>query len=166
MNGSAAIPVDREQAVASANVLLLETHRSTLLAAARAMVLIESEAQDLVQTTFELALRHSAALRDPAALRSWLLVVEGREALRVLRRLRRFVSLEAVVVDVAAPDRRSEDVDVRAALAKLPLRVRTAVVLHHMAGLSVAETAMALGTSPNTVKTQLRDGLTRLRREL
>lgn len=57
-------------------------------------------------------------------------------------------------------------VAVRHALRRLPPRTRTAVVLHHMAGLSVSETAAAPKVSENTVKSQLRLGLARLREEL
>lgn len=49
------------------------------------------------------------------------------------------------------------------ALAELPERMRAAVALHHVAGLSVRETAQAMGTSENTVKSHLRDGMRRLR---
>jgi RNA polymerase sigma-70 factor (ECF subfamily) len=134
-----------------------------LLAAARALTLHEAEARDLVQATFELALRHRAQLREPAAVRGWLLRIQAREALRLRRRLRRFVRF-ASVAEVAVADRGpAESLAIREALRLLPARTRAAVVLHHMAGLSVAEVAEAMGTSPNTVKTQLRLGLARLR---
>jgi RNA polymerase sigma-70 factor (ECF subfamily) len=57
-------------------------------------------------------------------------------------------------------------VAVREALGRLSPRVRAVVVLHHLIGLPVDEVANALGTSPNTVKSQLQTGLARLRREL
>ena len=41
--------------------------------------------------------------------------------------------------------------------------MRTAVVIHHMVGLSVAETASAMGISENSVKSELKVGLERLR---
>jgi len=44
--------------------------------------------------------------------------------------------------------------------------MRAAIALHHLSGLSVAETARALGVSENTVKSQLKTGLGRLREEL
>jgi RNA polymerase sigma factor (sigma-70 family) len=52
------------------------------------------------------------------------------------------------------------------ALATLPIRVRAAVALHHLAGMSVRQTADALGVSENTVKSELKVGLARLRKEL
>ena len=145
----------------------LQAHGPLLLAAARAITLNEAEAQDLVQTTFEIALRHADDLRDPGALRAWLLRIQAREAFRLVRRLRRFVPVGGGVVEVAVPAPDATDaVAVRRALGSLPRHMRAAVVLHHLAGLSVAETASALSVSENTVKSQLKTGLARLREAL
>jgi RNA polymerase sigma-70 factor, ECF subfamily len=48
-----------------------------------------------------------------------------------------------------------ERVDLAAALAQLPLRQRTAVVLFYLEGLSVAETAVAMEVTQGSVKTHL-----------
>ena len=145
----------------------LQAHGPLLLAAARAITLNEAEAQDLVQTTFEIALKHADDLRDPGALRAWLLRIQAREAFRLVRQLRRFVPVGSGVVEVAVPAPDATDaLAVRRALGDLPRRMRAAVVLHHMAGLSVAETATALGVSENTVKSQLKTGLAQLRKAL
>lgn len=142
----------------------LLAHGPVLLAAARSMTLDDAEAHDLVQTTLEIALRRGHQLRDPAALRPWLLTIQAREAFRLTRRLKRLVRLDRTVHELAAPSGSETDrIAVRRALATLPTRTRAAVVLHHMTGLSVAETAAALGTSENTVKSQLRVGLAKLR---
>jgi RNA polymerase sigma-70 factor (ECF subfamily) len=138
-----------------------------LLAAARALTLQEAEARDLVQATFELALQHAGQLREPRAMRAWLLRIQAREAFRLRRRLRRFVRFEPEVAELRMTEPgAADDFAVRDALRRLPARTRAAVVLHHMAGLSVAEVADAMGTSQNTVKTQLRTGLARLREVL
>jgi RNA polymerase sigma factor (sigma-70 family) len=145
----------------------LQREAPILLAAARAITLDDREAEDLVQTTFELALRNVRHLREPAALRAWLLTIQAREAFRVSRRLRRTIRLAPAVADATvAPAAGSDDLAVRAALKTLPPRMRAAVVLHHMAGLKVTEVAAALGTSDNTVKSQLKVGLARLREVL
>ncbi len=52
------------------------------------------------------------------------------------------------------------------ALLVLPPATRAAVVLRHVDGLSVAETAAALGRPEGTVKAQVHRGLARLRRDL
>ena len=138
----------------------LYAHGPVLLAAARVITLDNTEAEDLVQTTFEIAIRNIEALRDPRAMRAWLLRIQAREAVRIVRRLRRLVSLDGRVAEIAnqGPDA-AQRVDVRRALSRLPRRTRAAIALHHMAGLSVAATADALGVSENTVKRQLRTGL-------
>lgn len=143
-----------------------EREAPILLAAARAITLDDAEAQDLVQVTFELALRNVAALRDPRSLRPWLLTIQAREAFRVRRRLRRLVRIDVASAPVTVLGTSAESVAIREALGKLSARVRAAVVLHHMAGLSVAEVAAAMGTSENTVKSQLKIGLARLREDL
>lgn len=144
----------------------IEAHGPILLATARMMTRDDDEAQDLLQTTLEIALRRIDDLRDPGAVRAWLLSIETREALRVMRKLRRFVALTGHVEEIAVPGPDARDVALRVALGRLPVRMRAAIALHYLAGLRVDETAEALGTSPNTVKTQLREGLARLRREL
>lgn len=165
--GSDDVPATTAAARADPLVEALVREEPVLLAAARAMTLHEAEARDLVQATFELALRHRGQLREPAALRGWLLRIQAREALRLRRRLRRCVRFDRAVAEVAVADRGpAESLAIREALRVLPVRTRAAVVLHHMAGLSVAEVADAMGTSPNTVKTQLRLGLARLREVL
>jgi len=145
----------------------LQREAPVLLAAARAITLDDAEAEDLVQATFELALRHRVSLREPAALRGWLLTIQAREAFRLVRRLKRFVRFGPDVSEIAVQGSANADsAAVRDALRSLPPRVRAAVVLHHMAGLPVTEVAAALGVSPNTVKTQLKVGLARLREAL
>ena len=145
----------------------LYAHGPVLLAAARVITLDDDEAQDLVQATFETALRHLDELREPQALRAWLLRVQTREAFRVVRRLRRLVSLDGHVREVAtAGSDAAQRIDVRDGLARLPRRIRAAIALHYLAGLSVPETARAMGVSENTVKSQLKTGLGRLREEL
>jgi len=142
-------------------------HGPMLLAAARVITLDNEEARDLVQTTFEIALRRLDDLREPRAIRAWLLTIQAREAFRVVRRLRRLVSLDGRVGEMAShgPDL-AQSADVRRALSALPRRTRAAIALHYLAGMTAAETAFALGVSRNTVKSQLKTGLNRLREEL
>lgn len=151
----------------------LAEHAPMLLALARSLVRDDAEAQDVVQVTFEIALRRLVTLRDAASLRPWLCAILVREAYRAARRLRRLVRLNGRATETwAGPTAAPGDPAgrtgpaIRAALLTLPPRIRAAVVLHHLVGLSVAETATVAGVSENTVKTQLRIGLARLREEL
>jgi DNA-directed RNA polymerase specialized sigma24 family protein len=53
--------------------------------------------------------------------------------------------------------------ELAATLLQLPPAVRVAIVLRHVDGLSVAETAEALGRPEGTIKAQVSRGLERLR---
>ncbi len=145
-------------------VATLHVHGPLLLAAARAITRDEAEAEDLVQITFERALRAGPAIRDAGAIRAWLLTVQTREALRVVRRLRRTLRLDPEVheLPMGGPDA-SQSIELDEALGRLSRPIRAAVVLHHMVGLSVRETADALGVTENTAKGRLKTGLARLR---
>ena len=138
----------------------------TLLAAARYLMRSETDAEDLVQATLEIAVRRRQQLRDPSKLRAWLLAIEAREAFRIRRRLRSLISLEGRVLETPVGAPSDDDLAVRLAIAKLPTRMRVAVVLHHLVSLSVPDTAEAMGVSENTVKTLLRLGLAKLREVL
>jgi RNA polymerase sigma-70 factor, ECF subfamily len=142
----------------------LASHEPALLATARFLVHEEADARDLVQQTFETALRHLDDLRDEEKLGPWLTTMAVRAASRRRFSLARFMPWSAN--DSAEP--RSGGIDdsgiaLRAAVQALPDRVRIAVVLHHMLGFSVQETATAMGVSENTIKSELKTGLSRLR---
>ena len=145
----------------------LAEHGPVLLAAARLITMNDAEAQDVVQATFEIALRRGHTLRDRSALRAWLLAIGAREAVRRASLMRRFISWSPVVHDVAVVGPNRDDlIALRAGLGALPRRVRAAIVLHYLAGYSVRDTAIALGVSENTIKTQVKKGLASLREEL
>ena len=142
-------------------------HAPILLAAARLLLRNEAEARDVVQTTCEIGMRRLVTLRDPERLLPWLLTIQTHEAFRLRRRLRRWLPVGDVAeIMPAAESNDHQTLAVREALGTLPVRMRTAVVLHHMVGLSVSETAQAMGVSANTAKSHLKRGLELLREEL
>jgi RNA polymerase sigma factor (sigma-70 family) len=66
----------------------------------------------------------------------------------------------------AATARRESIEELAALLLELPAAVRAAVILRHVDGLSVAETAEALGRPEGTIKAQVARGLERMRLRL
>jgi RNA polymerase sigma-70 factor, ECF subfamily len=138
-----------------------------LLAVLRTVLARDADADDVFSATVEIAMRQYAQLRDPTRLRSWLLAIAIREAYRFRRRVQNLVRLDGLGEPEHIGHTSADDaLSARQALHTLPRRMRLAVTLHYMVGLSVVEVAETLGTSPNTVKTQLRLGLARLRKEL
>ena len=121
------------------------------------------EAQDCVQEAFARAWQRwstVAALDLPEAwvrTVAWRLAVSRfRRAGSGLRALRRHGP--APDVPALSPDR----VALVAALAALPAAQRRAVVLHHVAGLSVQEVADEAGVPVGTIKARLSRGRTAL----
>jgi RNA polymerase sigma-70 factor (ECF subfamily) len=125
-----------------------------------------ADAEDVLMDTLLTALDRGSSLRDPSAMRQWLLKIATNQALGRRRRFGRVQWLQlspdtpGPVVDT------TEHVALVQGLATLPIRSRAAVVLHYYADLPVAEVAAVMGTSQNTVKSQLRTGLARLREVL
>lgn len=123
-------------------------------------------AEDVVVDTLLTALDRGDTLRNPDALRPWLLRIAVNRALSVRRSSSRVVQLHVL------PDRpaRWADEDERLTLLgvvdRLAPRMRAAVVLRYYADLTVRDVAEVLGTSENTVKTQLREALEQMRRSL
>jgi RNA polymerase sigma-70 factor (ECF subfamily) len=125
-----------------------------------------SRAEDVLVDTLLAALDRGDTLRDDAALRRWLLRIATNKAIDTRRATSRVVQLHLV------PDREGrrtfEDdrIALLGAVEKLAPRMRAALVLHYYADLPVRDVAEALGTSENTVKTQLREALAHMRQSL
>lgn len=76
--------------------------REVVFAAAARIVRSPSDADDLVQTSFVRAWNARARLRDPSAIRAWLLRIVVNQAHTLCARRRRFV--DVAVDDVHADD--------------------------------------------------------------
>ncbi|HLK94629.1 MAG TPA: sigma-70 family RNA polymerase sigma factor [Nocardioidaceae bacterium] len=129
------------------------------------------QAEDVAQEVF-LSFGRSSVPAGEAG--GWLVVAAAHTALNLLRSGRRRASREEtaavagndVVSDVAdAVLTLEERTRVRVALARLPRRQATALVLRH-SGLSYAEVAAALGMSPGSVGTTVRRAESALRKEM
>ena len=129
------------------------------------------EAEDVAQEVF-LAFSRTAVPAGRAM--GWLSVAAAHTALNHLRSGRRRTAREGAVQAgerVAAPDVVDDVVTlderrrVRAALATLPRKQATALVLRH-SGLSYAEVAAALDLAPASVGTTVRRAEATLRKEL
>ena len=129
------------------------------------------QAEDVAQEVF-LSFSRSAVPSGEA--RGWLSVAAAHTALNLLRSGRRRAAREDVVAvasDAVVPDvadavvTLEERSRVREALARLPRKQSTALVLRH-SGLSYAEVAAALDLSPGSVGTTVRRAEAALRKEL
>jgi RNA polymerase sigma factor (sigma-70 family) len=120
-------------------------------------------AEDVVVDTLLTALERGHQLRDETALRPWLLRIAMNQALGARRSGARVVALHVMPETADAEADHAARLALLAAVDQLAPRTRAAIVLRYYADLSVRDVAVALGTSENTVKTQLREALAHLR---
>lgn len=129
----------------------------------------DAELDDLVHDVFVRALESLPKLRDPGALRPWLLgiVVHATRA-RIQRRVRqrwlRFFAPEDVPEPSATPDFGSKEAlrEVYAVLATLPVDERLAFVLVRVEGLSLEDATVACATSFATLRRRVARGEAKL----
>jgi RNA polymerase sigma-70 factor, ECF subfamily len=125
--------------------------RSLLLHTADADV-----ASDATAEAFAQLLRRGSAVRDP---RAWVWRAAFRIADGELARRHRTAHVDRHdSYEMPEPV-----VDLVRALGTLPLTQRTAVVLHHLGDLAVADIAAVMGTSRSAVAVHLHRGRRRLR---
>jgi RNA polymerase sigma-70 factor, ECF subfamily len=125
-----------------------------------------TDAEDAVQIALERAWQHSQSLREPDKLPAWLHRIVAREAIRLERRRHGLLSrwlASPREIPVGRPAEGDRNLDLQAALRDLSVEQRAALVLHHYAGYSVAETAHLLGVPLETARSRLRLARGRLR---
>lgn len=138
-------------------------------------------ADDCFQETFLAALRAYPRLRPDSDIRAWLLTIARHKTVDAFRAAGR----SAVPVDplVGLPERAAPGADpaevpglgevaglddprLRAALAELPERLRTAVLGRHAADLSYDDLAALLDTTVGAARRAVSDGIAVLRRSV
>jgi len=154
--------------------LLLDVYGRRLYNFARRMCRHDEDARDVVQETLLALVRSLQAYRGEGSLHAWLFHVAAN-ACRKMRRRGKFepeqeLSLEAFfpagqeqpweILDPASnPEDRLLRTELSAvleqAIAALPTKYRSVLLLRDVEHLSTEETARALGLTPQTVKTRL-----------
>lgn len=130
------------------------------------------EAVDLLQDVYVAAVKGIGSYRGAGSLESWLAGIALRKARdwkrRLLGRMKHTDTLEGdpkVEQGLPQPDP-EQGVRLRQALARLPERQRSAVLLHEWMGYSFREVGDALGVSEATARVHAFRGRESLRRML
>jgi RNA polymerase sigma-70 factor, ECF subfamily len=147
--------------------LLVERYATRIHAFLARVTGDRDDADDLLQDTWMRVARGARGFDGARLVRPWIYGIATNLA-RDLHR-RRGVRLRAVQRgDVGAPEAAPafqpvERIDMRERLARLPERLREALVLRYFDGLDEAEMAEALGIPRGTVKSRLHGALRALR---
>ena len=166
---------------------LVRRHERAVYSLARRMLQNEHDAEDVTQQTFLSALEHLEGFRGEASFSTWLLRIATHAALKVIRKRR---GLEITSLDAATEPQEEDRVAhpeyiadwsatpeklasrketmrlIEEALAELDEKHRLVFVLRDVEGLSVKETADALGLSEANVKVRLLRARLQLRERL
>ncbi|WP_234412262.1 SigE family RNA polymerase sigma factor [Nocardioides sediminis] len=148
--------------------------RPALLRAAVAITGDEHRAEDVLQAALLRVLPHWSEIRDAAAAEAYVRRAVLHQHISWCRRAaHRHETVRSEVPEPAGgglgdqawdqAQPRGRHSDLWRHVAALPPRQRSTVALRFYEGLSVAETATALGCSPGTVKSNTHHALARLR---
>lgn len=147
---------------------LVRRHGALVWSACRRLLPDATDAEDAFQSTFLVLVRRANRLTGRDAIGPWLYQVAVWTARNIRRRNARILSRRQPLADSAGPAPPSADVhmDLDAALAALPEKYRTPLVLCHLQGWSRREAAARLGCPEGTLSSLLARGLDRLRAKL
>jgi len=131
-----------------------------LLAKAMMVCRHRQDAEDAVQNSYLTAFRAWDRVRDQyQSPEAWLYTVLRNElCAQARKKAREYVEVEMVPMSrYPTPEQNAEAMAVLAALAGLPPKQRTAIVLHRLLGMPQAEIAEKLGVRRSTVAVNVRN---------
>ncbi len=152
---------------------LVNRYRKSALRLAQRFTKRQTEAEDLAQEAFLHVYTHAHQYNPEAApFKTWFFAILGNLCRNAGRRSKS-LSFTELSEDAFATDdpegelaRKERRVALAAAIARLPLNQRLALILRYDDGFSYAETAAALGLSVNAAKSLLARAKQNLRREM
>lgn len=153
---------------------LVEAHRERVFRTAYRLLGNAEDARDAAQLVFLRLHRNLARIHRDGSVEAWLYKVTiniARDAQRRAARresLRKLWGARSESAQTAEGPKRIAESESRerlhALLRGLPPREREAIVLRDIEGLTTAEVAQALGTTENTVRSQISRGRLHLRK--
>lgn len=150
--------------------LAYDRHADTLFRLALAELQSREDAEDVIQDVFAAYISASPRFPDVEQERAWLIRVTVNRARDLLRRRRHrgYVPLEDMAESLCAPQEDPEGTRAHLmdTLRRIPEKHRAAIVLHHLEGYGVEQTARLLGVSIPAVKMRLSRGRAALKEML
>ncbi|MFZ7103785.1 MAG: RNA polymerase sigma factor [Peptococcaceae bacterium] len=126
------------------------------------------DALDIVQESVYKAIISRGSLKNPGYIKTWFYRIVVNTSLDFLRKRRKVDIVEEEILtglDSGTADD-YEDFDLQKAVANLPDKYRTVVILRYFEDLKIEEIAEILNENVNTVKTRLYKSLDKLRVKL
>ncbi len=123
--------------------------------------------EDCFQETMLSALRAYGTVRDPEAIRGWLLSIAARATIDLHRRRGRApIPVDDLEPLLPGAEDLPRDEALWGLVRRLPAKQREAVTLRYLGDLTNREIAAVMQTSPEAARRNVFEGLRRLRGEL
>ena len=144
--------------------LLYEKYKNLVIRTAYLITGNKSDSEDVAQETFVKVYLHITELKNNAGFKPWMMQILVRTAYRTGRKRSREVPDEeiehlsesqSVLSPLGQMIKREEAETISRAVADLPVKQRTVVVLYYYNELSVSEIAKMLDCREGTVKSRL-----------
>lgn len=146
-----------------AEELIYRRHVRAVAGVATRLLGGRQDVDDVVQDTFVTVLDELTSLKEPAALRGWILRIAVHKVHRRFRKRKLLRALglwrggdddalDAQASSSATPEQRAELLLLSQVLARVPAKERTAWVLRHVEGHPLEDVALACDCSLATVK--------------
>lgn len=126
---------------------------NSLYRVARTLSANESDCEDAVQQAILIAYDKLDNLRNEKFFKTWLTRILINECYKIRRKSGFVISFEDYTVDI--PSDGKIDNELRDAVFRLPIKLRSVIVLYYIEGYSVEETAYMLKLPQGTVKSRL-----------
>jgi RNA polymerase sigma factor (sigma-70 family) len=140
---------------------LVKRHGPMVLGVARRILGNTHDAEDAFQAAFLVLARRASSIQPPGMLGNWLYGVARRTALEARRAILRRREKERAAMPRAEP-RPRDSIDLAAVLdqeiARLPERLRMAIVLCELQGRTRREAARELGVAEGTIASRVARG--------
>ena len=126
---------------------------NSLYRVARTLSSNESDCEDAVQQAILTAYDKLDNLRNEKFFKTWLTRILINECYKIRRKSCFVISFEDYTADI--PSDGKIDNELRDAVFRLPIKLRSVIVLYYIEGYSVEETAYMLKLPQGTVKSRL-----------
>ena len=142
-------------------------HQEKFYRLAYSYVRNKESALDIVQNSICTALEKCYTIKNPQAIKTWLYKIIINEALQHIK-----ASKNEAPTDETLPEQSynepyfDKNMEVYEAVQNLSEPVRTVIILHYYEDLTIKQIAEITNTNPNTVKTRLYSGLSKLENKL
>lgn len=150
---------------------VIEDNQRSIFALAYRFTGNREDAKDITQETFMKAIKNIKSFRGDSEISTWLYAIASNLLRDKARKNKGFETTtldEEIIADNPSPLEQYEMKErksiVRKALKSLPPEMRTAFLLRFESGLKIAEIAKATGKSEGTIKAQIHDALSRVRK--